>query len=127
MIKEFEKGKKVQLTRSFSSLEMDCKCTLPTCTKTLIDINHINKLQALRDAWGPITINSGFRCAEHNTAIGGEKNSMHMKGIATDIVVANKKPDEVQDLLVAWDGGLGRYKTFTHIDSRGIKARWDLR
>lgn len=127
MIKEFKKGVKVQITKSFASTEMDCQCKLPTCTKTLINLDHMNKLQELRDKWGPININSGFRCAEHNKAIGGEKNSIHMQGSATDIVVKSKSPNDVQEELVNWSGGMGRYKTFTHIDSRGSKARWDLR
>ena len=35
-------------------------------------------------------------------------------------------PDEVADACEKFDG-LGRYDTFTHIDSRGSKARWDKR
>jgi uncharacterized protein YcbK (DUF882 family) len=127
MIQEFKKGVRTPITKSFSSTEFDCKCVLPSCTKTLINIEHVTKLQELRDKWGSITITSGFRCAEHNKAIGGEKNSIHMQGSATDIVVASKTPNEVQESLKDWNGGLGRYKTFTHIDSRGSKARWDFR
>ena len=51
---------------------------------------------------------------------------MHMKGHATDIVVAGMTPGEVQDACEKFDG-LGRYDSFTHVDSRGYKARWDLR
>ena len=35
-------------------------------------------------------------------------------------------PDEVADACEKFDG-LGRYDSFTHIDSRGSKARWDKR
>lgn len=49
-----------------------------------------------------------------------------MKGTATDIVVKGMTPDEVADACEKFDG-LGRYDTFTHIDSRGKKARWDFR
>lgn len=127
MIKEFTKGVKVQITKSFSSLEMDCQCKLPTCTKTLINLEHMNKLQELRDKWGSIKINSGYRCPEHNKNIGGEAKSIHMQGSATDIIVLSKAPNDVQEALKDWNGGLGRYKTFTHLDSRGSKARWDFR
>ncbi len=127
MIKTFQKGVKTQITKSFASTEFDCQCKLPTCKTTLINIEHANKLQELRDKWGSININSGFRCAEHNKAIGGEDKSQHMLGNATDIVVPSKAPNDVQEALKDWNGGLGRYKTFTHIDSRGSKARWDLR
>ena len=42
-------------------------------------------LQPLRDKFGPIRINSGYRCPELNDAVGGVKNSQHMRGEAADI------------------------------------------
>ena len=42
-------------------------------------------LQPLRDKFGPIRINSGYRCPELNGAVGGVKNSQHMRGEAADI------------------------------------------
>ena len=42
-------------------------------------------LQPLRSKFGPIKINSGFRCLELNTAIGSSKTSDHIKGYAADI------------------------------------------
>ena len=43
-------------------------------------------LQPLRDAWGrPLRINSGYRCAELNRAVGGAATSQHVKGEAADI------------------------------------------
>lgn len=46
--------------------------------------NHI--LQPLRNAYGkPIIVNSGYRSPELNKAIGGAKNSQHMRGQAADI------------------------------------------
>ena len=42
-------------------------------------------LQPLRDRFGPIRINSGYRCPELNRAVGGVKNSQHMRGEAADI------------------------------------------
>ena len=44
-------------------------------------------LQPLRDAMGPITIASGYRCAQLNKAVGGVYNSQHMKGEAVDIFI----------------------------------------
>lgn len=42
-------------------------------------------LQPLRDKLRmPLTINSGYRTLEHNTKIGGARNSQHMKGQAVD-------------------------------------------
>lgn len=45
-----------------------------------------NILQPLRNAYGkPIIVNSGYRSPELNKAIGGAKNSQHMRGQAADI------------------------------------------
>ena len=47
-----------------------------------------NVLQPLRDAYGkPITINSGYRCAELNKKVGGVATSQHTKGQAADICI----------------------------------------
>jgi hypothetical protein len=124
-VKTFKKGDKTKLSANFSVAEFECKCG--KCEETLINLDHVKRLQQLRDDLGStITINSAYRCPAHNSAVGGEKNSMHMKGHATDITVKGMTPDEVADACEKFDG-LGRYNTFTHIDSRGSKARWDFR
>ena len=44
-------------------------------------------LDNLRDGWGrPIIVTSGYRCKELNAAVGGTRNSQHLKGQAADIV-----------------------------------------
>ncbi|HXA97573.1 MAG TPA: D-Ala-D-Ala carboxypeptidase family metallohydrolase [Candidatus Dormibacteraeota bacterium] len=45
-------------------------------------------LERVRAAFGgkPIHVNSGYRCAALNAAIGGAGNSLHMQGLAADIV-----------------------------------------
>lgn len=84
-----------------------------------------NRLQVVRDILDkPITITSGYRNPEHNRQVGGEDNSYHTRGMAADIVVAGMSPREVQQLLHNWNGGLGSYATFTHLDIRNYKARW---
>jgi zinc D-Ala-D-Ala carboxypeptidase len=47
------------------------------------------RLEALRKKIGdrPVRVNSGFRSVAHNTAVGGASNSMHMYGVAADVVV----------------------------------------
>lgn len=47
-------------------------------------------LDPLRAALGmPITVNSGYRNAELNRAVGGVWNSQHMKGQAADVTTGN--------------------------------------
>lgn len=44
-------------------------------------------LDNLRDGWGrPIIVTSGYRCKELNAAVGGTRNSQHLKGQAADII-----------------------------------------
>ena len=47
-------------------------------------------LQPLRDRFGPIRINSGYRCPELNRAVGGTSSSQHMRGEAVDIHLPSK-------------------------------------
>lgn len=125
-IKSFKRGDKSKLSANFSVKEFECKCG--SCTETLIDLDHVLKLQQLRQDLGrSITINSAFRCSSHNSKVGGSPNSSHLKGTATDIVIKGMSSDEVADACEKLFDGIGRYDTFTHVDSRGSKARWDLR
>lgn len=124
-VKKFKKGENVQLTKNFHLSEAECHCN--ECNETLVDLDHAAKLQKLReDLNASIKVTSWYRCPAHNAAIGGATNSMHKKGTATDIQVSGMSPNEVQDACEKFDG-LGRYDTFTHIDSRGTSARWDKR
>jgi len=54
---------------------------------TLVD----RVLDPLRAAWGaPIVVNSGYRSAALNEAVGGSKTSDHMTGRAADIEAADR-------------------------------------
>lgn len=49
-----------------------------------------NVLDPLREAWGrPLTVTSGYRCAELNKVVGGVPTSMHLTGHAADITTGN--------------------------------------
>lgn len=50
-----------------------------------------NVLEPIRRRFGVTRITSGYRCRQLNQAIGGAKNSQHMKGEAADIHVSNKE------------------------------------
>lgn len=129
-LRAFKKKANIQLTKNFNSSEFDCPCS--KCSETIIDLDHVENLQKLRDRLGKsIKITSAYRCSDHNKAIGGATSSRHLVGDATDITVAGLSPDQVADICEPSFNGLGRYDTFTHIDSRPLtakgKARWDFR
>ena len=124
------------MTKNFKLKEFECKCA---CNMPLEVYENIIKLasqlQFLRDYTGrPITINSAYRCPEHNAKVGGSKTSQHLLGKAADITIQSLKPAEVfvliEDLIDMGhmlQGGLGLYeeKGFVHYDIRKTKARWN--
>ena len=122
-VKTYKKGTKLQLSENFSLAEWECNCS--NCSTTVVDHDHVNNLQALRSKLGKtIHINSAYRCPSHNAYVGGVPNSEHVQGCATDIYADGISNSALQNMCEGFDG-LGRYSNFTHIDSRGYKARWN--
>lgn len=54
-----------------------------------------NVVQKVRDHFGPTVLNSGYRGAELNAAVGGSSKSQHCKGEAADIEVPGVPNAEV--------------------------------
>lgn len=68
-------------TKNFKVSEFACKCGRFDCLHYGIKQELINAVQKLRDRTGvAIFVNSGYRCPPWNKKVGGEKNSMHVKG-----------------------------------------------
>lgn len=100
--------------------------------KVLIDDDLVTLLEDIREAAGgkAVTINSGYRSPEHNAAVGGVSNSQHVKGTAADIVVDGTDPltvGQIAEHFLNKKGGIGVYQTFTHVDTRTTRSRWDQR
>jgi uncharacterized protein YcbK (DUF882 family) len=113
------------LSNNFQRSEFACKCC---CGFAAVDVELLFVLEDLRKAFNkPVKINSGCRCEKRNYDQGGEPHSKHMLGIAADIQVDGVDSCQIADYLEAKypkKYGIGRYKTWTHIDMRSIKARW---
>ncbi len=59
-----------------------------------------NNMERVRAVFGkPITVSSGYRSPKVNTAVGGSKNSYHMKGLACDFTVAGMSPRDTCRVL----------------------------
>jgi len=120
------------LTDNFKLEEFQCKCGCEMPRDVMENIFKLSdQLQILRDIYGSIHINSAYRCESHNESIGSNSTSQHILGKAADIT-AELTPGELADVIeediqnkIVKFGGLGRYSTFTHVDIRGYKARWD--
>lgn len=121
--RKFKRGDNVYLTENFHLSEYECRCG---CGETLVDGDHIQKLQKFREKIGkPVRINSAYRCPAYNAKIGGASDSRHMYGDATDITADGIPPSVVYANADNIFDGVGKYNTFTHVDSRGYRARWN--
>jgi len=103
----------------------------PTSADVIKGIQRIAAaLEDIRKRYGdrPMIINSWYRDPATNAAVGGASQSRHMRGDAVDFVVPGVDPSTIYADLDTWwgnQGGLASSRTFTHIDARGYKARWD--
>ena len=99
--------------------------------KVLVDDDLVFLLEQIREAaGGAVTINSGYRSPAHNAAVGGVSSSQHLYGRAADIVVSGASPllvGQIAEYYLDRRGGIGVYQTFTHVDTRTIRSRWDQR
>lgn len=90
---------------------------------------HVINLQAFRRYLNekfkknvPLRITSGYRCSEHNKAVGGVKNSRHAVGDATDVTTTAISVKELYEAAKEF----GAFATvihytksnFVHLDSR---------
>lgn len=92
-----------------------------------------------------IHVNSWYRTPAYNKAIGGEINSRHIEGDAADVnffvkirlkkgpnkgrLVSRRVPTarvraHAEKRPAFRKGGVGAYVSFTHLDTRGYRARW---
>ena len=72
----------------FKFEEFCCRCCggLPPAVRENIEALVTEVLDPARERYGkPICVNSGYRCARHNAAVGGVANSQHLRGEAADI------------------------------------------
>lgn len=77
-----------------------------------------------------VTVNSGYRDPAKNAAVGGAKQSQHMKGKALDLNVKGLTDDQKQAVLdaaiEAGAKGIGLYSSgnVVHVDTRAAPAVW---
>lgn len=123
----------MQLTQNFSLSEFKCPDGVLPEGEELENCKELaEQLQVLREhIQEPIRVISGYRHPEYNKKIGGAKKSQHMNARAADIKVAGKAPAEVHRTVLQLiregkmlQGGVGKYSTFVHYDTRGRAARW---
>jgi uncharacterized protein YcbK (DUF882 family) len=107
----------IRVSTNFFLREFECK---DGSNQVVLHSELLRRLQALRTAIGkPIVINSGYRNATHNKAVGGSPNSYHLRGMAADIRVAGMTPKALAE--AARKAGFKSvivYSTYIHVDVR---------
>ena len=121
----------------FKPVEVDCNCK-KSCSTTKMSSLTLERMESKRKETGrSFAVSSWYRCPTHNRLVGGvvEKSgkpgsgSKHLYGKAVDFKVAGMPPSCVQEMMIKEDfknGGVGRYNTFTHVDT-STKRIWDER
>ena len=72
---------------SMNEFECHCGCRMPDSARANIVALVEQVLDPARERYGkPVCVNSGYRCARHNAAVGGVANSRHTRGEAADVV-----------------------------------------
>jgi uncharacterized protein YcbK (DUF882 family) len=112
----------------FSRSELACK----DCGRCLIDPALVPAMERYRElANSPFEVLSGYRCPQHNLAIGGAGKSEHVEGKAVDGRLAGHTLQQMYDLALEVPafalGGIGLYPDgtpFVHLDVRTWPARW---
>ena len=111
------------------------------CTEDERTANLFKILDMLRDWNSNWVVNStnagyksGYRTIQVNAEVGGADGSLHTKGCAADIHIANtdaSAEDLMATVLVAAESwglqdslGIGCYGDWIHIDTRGYTSRW---
>lgn len=74
---------------------------------------------------------SAYRSPEYNRAVRGSRCSYHMQNNAVDVIFKNASPwkarkvmRDYRDRKKKFKGGIGCYRSFTHVDTRGENADW---
>lgn len=115
-----------QLSANFKVREFRCQ---DGSDPIFVNTDLVDILQKIRNHFGKsVTITSAFRTASHNKKVGGATYSQHCYGTAADIKVSGVSASAVADYaetLMPNTGGIGRYSTWTHVDVRKTKSRWN--
>jgi len=123
-------NKKLGPSKHLSWSELSCRdgTPYPVEWRGTRAIELAAAFEKIRNIYGkPIRVISAFRTPEWNKKIGGAKNSQHLYGRALDLlppegISAEQFYFDIRYFATSFGiTGLGRYKTFVHIDTRPSK------
>lgn len=127
-VKAYSKAKNgnEKLSNNFKVKEFACK---DGSDPIFIAPSLVEILQNVRDHFRKaVVINSAYRTPTYNKKVGGATYSQHQYGTAADIRISGVAPKQVAayvETLIPNTGGIGIYSSFTHVDVRATKSRWN--
>ncbi|MDD6586838.1 MAG: GH25 family lysozyme [Ruminococcus sp.] len=121
-----------QLSPHFNAREFRCSCG--KSHETLIASQLVDKLEALYTSLNcsKIIVTSGYRCPEHDKAVGGTSSGQHTKGTAADVCCYGQDGQPIssktvcckaQDLGFTGIANITSSYQYTHLDVR-TSGKW---
>ena len=131
-VNHYDYNDNTQLSPHFNAREFRCQCG--QSHETLIASELVDKLETLYTALNcsKIIVTSGYRCPEHDKAVGGTSSGQHTKGTAADVCCYGQDGQPISSKTVcckAQDLGFGGIANitssyqYTHLDVR-TGYRW---
>lgn len=113
-------------TKNFKVEEFACH----HCGENLIEQSIVDLCQKIRDELGvPVRVNSGYRCAKHNAAVNGVRNSQHIKGFAADLSCSLGAAKMFETVKRMYEEGripelryCIKYKSWIHVDTGKVRS-----
>ena len=132
MIKTYKCNDTTQLSSHFNAKEFKCKCGKEHDFQLNSDLmDKLEKLYAALDC-SKIIVTSGFRCVDHDKAVGGTGIGQHTKGNAADICCYGQDGQPIsskvvcqkaQDIGFTGIANITAAYIYTHVDVR-TGSKW---
>ena len=131
-VNHYDYNNSTQLSPHFNVMEFRCQCG--GNHETLISSELIEKLEVLYATLNcsKIIVTSGYRCPDHDKAVGGTSSGQHTKGTAADVCCYGQDGQPISSKTVcckAQDLGFGGIANitaayqYTHLDVR-TSGKW---
>ena len=131
-VNHYDYNDSTQLSPHFNVREFRCQCG--SNHETLIASELVDKLEALYTALNcsKIIVTSGYRCPEHDKAVGGTSSGQHTKGTAADVCCYGQDGQPIssktvcckaQDLGFTGIANITSSYQYTHLDVR-TSGKW---
>jgi hypothetical protein len=112
-------GELPKLSAHFAVAELACH----HCGKAYVRRELLRALETLRTVVGPVVIVDAYRCVQHNEAVGGADDSMHLYGYAADPATSMALHVDTVFKLRAFSGIGDQNGVVRHVDVRHLSPQ----